>query len=135
MKEGVLLELDGYIHEDLAETADLDRGKLLKGKNLFITNAQMKAYGGGFDSIKELAMAVGAQKVESGSAKKGSGTPAASTVILGGDGSDPDALKLTEEEGRVVYQKTLLTQSVIRGELLVDEKEFKWQKAVKKGKK
>jgi hypothetical protein len=135
MSEGVLLELDGYIHEDLAETADLDRGKLLKGKTLFITNAQMKAYGGGFDSIKELAMAVGAQKVESGSAKKGSGTPAASTVILGGDGSDPDALKLTEEEGRVVYQKTLLTQSVIRGELLVDMKEFKWQKAVKKGKK
>jgi hypothetical protein len=60
--------------------------------------------------------------------------PAASTITLGGDGSDQDALKLTEED-RVVYQKGLLTQSVIKGELLVDDEEFKWQKAGKKGKK
>jgi hypothetical protein len=134
MKEGVLLELDGYIHEDLGEIADLDRGKLFKGKTLFITNAQTKGYGGGFDSIKELATAVGAQKVESGSAKKGSGTPAASTIILGGDGDDPDA-KILHQEGRAVYQKALLTQSVIKGELLVDDEELMWKPAPEKGKK
>ena len=134
MAQGVPLELDGYIHDDLAKTADLDRGKLFQGKTLFITDAQTKAYGDGFDNIKELATAVGARGVESGSAKKASSMPAGSTIILGGDGDDQDALKLTKED-RVVYQKSLLTQSVIKGELLVDEMEFKWQPAPTKGKK
>lgn len=133
MTEGVLLELDGYIHEDLPETTPSDRGELFKDKTLFITDAQVKAYGDGIKSIKELGLAAGARKVESGSAKKASSTPAASTIILGGDGNDQDAWKLTDED-RVVYQKGLLTQSVIKGELLVDEVEFKWQKAGKKGK-
>jgi hypothetical protein len=134
MTEGCLLELDGYIHEDLPETTPSDRGELFKDKTLFITDAQVKAYGDGIKNIKELALDAGARKVEFGSAKKASSMPAASTIILGGDGSDQHALKLTEED-RVVYQKGLLTQSVIKGELLVDDEEFKWQKAGKKGKK
>jgi hypothetical protein len=125
MKADQLLDLEGYTHEDLAKTADIDRGELFKGKTLFITDAQMKAYGDGVDNIKLLATAAGAWKVESGSVKKGSSMPAADTIFLGGDGNDPDALKLTQE-GRIVYQKALLTQSVIRGELLIDEDEFEW---------
>jgi hypothetical protein len=121
-----LLDLEAYIHDDLGETAHLDRGELLKGKTLFITDAQMKAYGGGVDNIKLLATAVGAWKVESGSVRKGSSMPAANTIFIGGDGNDPDALKLAKD-GRTVYQKTLLTHSVIKGELLIDEEELEWQ--------
>ena len=138
IKDGRLLDLDAYIHDDLAETADIDRGKLFEGRTLFITETQMKAYGGNVGSIKELATAAGAWKVESGSAKKASNMPPESTIFLGGDANDIDARKLTQE-GRTVYQKALLTQSVVRGELLVDEKELKWaptpEKRKKKGKK
>ena len=134
MKRDHLLELDGYIHDDLSETADIDRGKLFEGKILFITDAQTKAYGSGIDSIRELAAAVGAWKVESGSAKKASSMSPASTIFLGGDGNDHDAWLLAEEEGRTVYQKALLTQSVIRGELLVNEEELKWKPTSNTGK-
>jgi hypothetical protein len=126
MKADQFLDLEGYTHDDVGETADIDRGELLKDKTLFITDPQMKAYGGGVDNIRLLATAVGAWKVESGSVKKGSSMPAADTIFIGGDGNDPDALKLTNL-GRVVYQKTLLTQSVIQGELLIDDDELQWQ--------
>jgi hypothetical protein len=125
-----LLDPDTYIHEDLAETADIDRGELFTGKTLFITDALAKAYGTEIDNIKGLATAAGAWKVESGSVKKGIGMPAAGTIFLGGDGNDHDAMKL-REEGRTVYQKALLTHSVIKGELLVDEKELEWQETPK----
>lgn len=134
MKEDCLLDLDTYVHDDLAETAGINRGKLLEGRTLFITAAQTKAYGSAIDDIKELATAMGAWKVESGSSKKGSMTEA-STILLGGDGNDRDASNLVKEEGRTVYQKALLTQSVIRGELLVDEEELKWRPTPTTGKK
>lgn len=70
IKADTLLDLEEYTHEDLGETAHINRGELLKGKTLFITDAQMKAYGGGVDNIKLLASAVGAWKVESGSVRK-----------------------------------------------------------------
>jgi hypothetical protein len=91
MKDDRFLDLDPYIHEDLPENADINRGELFKGKTLFITDAQMKAYGGGADDIKALATAAGAWKVESGSVKKGSSMSAANTIFLGGDGNDQDA--------------------------------------------
>jgi hypothetical protein len=56
------------------------------------------------------------------------------TIFLGDDGDDPDALKLMQEDGRTVYRKNLLTQSIIRGELLIDEEEFKWKPRTAKGK-
>ena len=120
MKDDRFLDLDDYIHDDLAETAGIDRGELFKKKTLFITDAQMKAYGEGIGDIKGLATAVGAWKVESGSVRKGSSMPAAGTIFLGGDCNDQDALNLTKA-GHIVYQKALLTQSIIKGELLVDD--------------
>ena len=134
MKDDRFLDLDDYIHDDLAETAGIDRGELFKKKTLFITDAQMKAYGEGIGDIKGLATAVGAWKVESGSVKKGSSMPAAGTIFLGGDCNDQDALNLTKA-GHIVYQKALLTQSIIKGELLVDDEELKWQPTPEKAKK
>ena len=59
----------------------------------------------------------------------------AATIFLGLDSDDPDAQTLTQKDGRAVYQKNLLTQSVLRGELLLDNDEFKWNSKPDKGKK
>jgi len=135
MEQNQLLDLDGYVHDDLAPTMDIDRNKLLEGKALYVTSALEKAYGDGFTHIKELAAALGAHRVEVGSAKKTSGMSDAATIFLGLDSDDPDAQTLTQKDGRAVYQKNLLTQSVLRGELLLDNDEFKWNSKPGKGKK
>lgn len=139
MSQGELVDLDPYVHDDLADTVDVNRSKLFEGKSLFITHALMVKYGDGFADIKELATDVGALRVETGATKKATSMSASSTIILGADGDDPGALKLTQEDGRIVYQKDLLTQSIIRGALLCDDDEFHWKPSTtgtgKKGKK
>jgi hypothetical protein len=135
MAQDKLLDLDNYIHDDLSETMTINRSKLFDGKALFVTSALEKTYGQGFSDIKELATAVGSHRVDSGTAKKASGLSDSATIFLAVDGNDPDAQKLTQEEGRTVYQKHLLTQSIIRGELLTDSDEFKWSPKTAKGKK
>jgi len=138
MEQNQLLDLDDYVHDDLGPTIGIDRSKLLAGKALFITSALVKAYGDGFTHIMELAAALGAHRVEVGAAKKASGWSDNATIFLGLDGDDPDARLLTEDQGRTVYQKNLLTQSTLRGELLLDNNEFKWSSKpgkAKKGKK
>lgn len=138
MEQGQLLDVDEYVHDDLAPTMGIDRSKLLEGKALFITSALEKVYGDSFGHLKELAAALGAHRVEVGPAKKTNGMSDAATIFLGRDGDDPDAQKLTEEDGRAVYQKNLLTQSILQGELLLDHDEFKWSPKpgkVKKGRK
>lgn len=135
MQQDQLLELDDYVHDDLADTMHINRSKLLSGKALFVTPALAKAYGSGFAHIKELAAAVGAHRVESGPAHKATLLSHSATIFLGLDGDDPDAQRLKEEDGRTVYQKDLLTQSIIRGELLTDGDEFMWKATPAKGKK
>lgn len=135
MKQDQLLDLDGYVHDDLAHTMNIKRNKLLEGKALFVTTALEKAYGDGFAHIKELAAALGAHHVHSGAAKNASGMSDVATIFLGYDSDDADAKKLTEEYGRTVYQKTLLAQSTLQGELLLDHDEFKWDSKPVKGKK
>ena len=135
MEQGQLLDLDDYVHDDLGPTMDIDRSNLLEGKALFITSALEKKYGEGFASVKELATIMGAHHVEVGAAKKTHGMSDATTIFLGLDSDDPDARKLAHEDGRSVYQKNLLTQSILRGELLLDHDEFRWSSLSNKGKK
>lgn len=135
MEQNQLLDLDDYVHDDLAPTMSVDRSKLLQGKALFITSALEKVYGDSFAHLKELAATVGAHRVEVGTAKKASGLSDAATIFLGRDGDDPDAQQLAAVDGRAVYQKNLLTQSILRGELLLEHEEFKWSSKPGKGKK
>jgi hypothetical protein len=136
MKQDQLLDLDGYVHDDLVDTMAISRSRLFGGKALFITKALEKTYGQGFADIKELATTVGSHSVEFGSSLKANSMHMSNstTIFLGDDGDDPDALKLMQEDGRTVYRKNLLTQSIIRGELLIDEEEFKWKPRTAKGK-
>jgi hypothetical protein len=127
MEHGELLDLDDYVHDDLAHTMSVDRSKLLNGKSLFISSALERVYGDSFAHLKELAAALGAHRVEVGAANKTHGMSDAATIFLGRDGDDPDAKKLMEEDGRVVYHKNLLTQSILQGELLLDHDEYKWK--------
>lgn len=134
MSQDQLLDLEPYIHDDLRDTASVNRSKLFAGKTLFFTSALKSSYGDdSFANVEQLATEAGATNVESGTAKKAVGK-SASTIFLGLEGDDKDALVLTEE-GRTVYQKDLLTQSIIRGELLTDGEEFTWQSGSTKGRK
>jgi hypothetical protein len=137
MAQDKLLDLDDYVHDDLAETRTINRSKLFEGKTLFITSALEKAYGQKFADVKELATAVGSHRVDSGTAKKANslGLSDSTTIFLAVNGDDPDAQKLAQEGGRIVYQKDLLTQSILRGELLTDSAEFMWNLKAAKGKK
>lgn len=134
MSQDQLLDLEPYIHDDLRDTATINRSKLFAGKTLFFTSALKASYGERFEDVDQLATEAGATNVEFGTAKKAVGKSSASTIFLGLEGDDRDALILTEE-GRTVYQKDLLTQSIIRGELLCDGEDFTWQSGSAKGRK
>ena len=137
---GHLLDPDGYIHEDLADTAELSRSKLFRGKTLFFTDKLVKDYGAaGWANIEILAQEAGASHVEKGTASKGGKKKGQGNVIFfGSDESDSDVKRLIEEYDRTVYHKDLLTQSILRGAVDLDDEALKLAveaSPVKKGKK
>lgn len=130
-----LLDLDDYIHDDLVETGHINRSKLFAGKTLFITDKLKAFYHHGFADIEQMATEAGATRIMSGSASKVNGKSDPSMILLGNETDDKDALSLVQEHGLKVYTKDLLTQSIIRGELLCDDDEFTWKPNAAKGKK
>lgn len=124
---GELLATSDYFHKDLAPTKIADRRSLFKGKTLFFTTLLQQGYGKGWDDVKALATDAGAARVEKGTARKGAElTPRKDIIFFGNEKGDFDAISLVETEGKAVYHKDMLTQSILRGELL-DNDEFKLQ--------
>lgn len=135
MSQNQLLDLEPYIHDDLQETSTINRSKLFTGKTLFFTSALKTSYGDDFTNIKQLATEAGATNVEHGTSKKALAMSPGSTILLGLEGDDRDAFVLSQEEGRTVYQKNLLTQSILRARLLCEGEEFAWEDRSVKGRK
>lgn len=125
---GHLLDPSDYIHPDLAATANTDRHSLFQGKTLFFTHSLYRKYGAeGWASIEALAKDAGAARVEQGTARKGlEVTPRDEVIFFGSGKGDLDAISLMESEGKDVFLRDMLTQSVLRGRLLVDDDEFKF---------
>ena len=121
-----ILLVEPYVHDDLAETINNDRRKLFVGKTVFFIMNLKASHGKAFASVEALATECGATRVESGSATKGGDKSGADDIIfLGKEDGDAVAQELMTDYKVTVYNKVLLMQSIIRGQLLLDEEGFK----------
>lgn len=140
---GSWLDPADYVHEEVADTLDLDRSKLFKGMKMYFTVAARNAYGSeGWSNIDALArtvvrtacnLATQPRALHPADMSRGMDN----TVFIGLNDNE-DAVSLHNAHGKTVYHKDLLTQSVLRGELDLDSTEFKLELATttaKKGRK
>ncbi|GAB1736474.1 hypothetical protein NU219Hw_g7624t1 [Hortaea werneckii] len=124
-EEGQLLEPDDYVHEALQDTMQTDRSTLFKGYRLYFTKQLAASYGSGWQSIRSLCNEAGADHVESGNATSGHSWAAlGNTLFFGATPDNLDLKILSQEKGHVVYNRNMLTQSVLDGELKLDNDEF-----------
>ncbi|EME49625.1 hypothetical protein DOTSEDRAFT_49850 [Dothistroma septosporum NZE10] len=113
---GNLLEIDAYIHKEVRDAIMTDRRALFRGKILFFTRGAKISYGdNGWGEIAEMARDMGATSVESGSATTGDEiTPKERVVFVGIDIDDKDVVALIKDHGRIVYSKTMFTETIIK---------------------
>ncbi|KAI6840523.1 hypothetical protein KC340_g2890 [Hortaea werneckii] len=124
-EEGQLLEPDDYVHEALQDTIKTDRSILFSGYRLYFTKQLVASYGSGWQSIQTLCVEVGADSVESGNAASGHSRAAlGKTLFFGATPDDLDLKILSQEKGHNVYNRNMLTQSVMDGELNLDNDDF-----------
>ncbi|KAI7222471.1 hypothetical protein KC333_g1088 [Hortaea werneckii] len=124
-EEGQLLEPDDYVHEALQDTIRTDRSTLFKGYRLYFTKQLAASYGNGWQSIQTLCEEAGADHVEGGNAASGHSWAAlGKTLFFGATPDDLDLKILSQEKGHVIYNKNMLTQSVLDGELKLDNDDF-----------
>ena len=124
-EEGQLLEPDDYVHEALQDTVKTDRSILFRGYRLYFTKDLVASYGGGWESIQTLCIEAGADSIESGNTASGHSWAAlGKTLFFGATPDDLDLKILSQEKGHVVYNKNMLTQSVMDGELKLDNDDF-----------
>ncbi|KAI7614049.1 hypothetical protein KC346_g7096, partial [Hortaea werneckii] len=124
-EEGQLLEPDDYVHEALQDTIKTDRSTLFRGYRLYFTKQLVASYGSGWESIQTLCHETGADGVESGNAASGNSWAAlGKTLFFGATPDDLDLKILSQEKGHVVYNRNMPTQSVLDGELKLDNDDF-----------
>ncbi|KAL1639880.1 hypothetical protein SLS58_007467 [Diplodia intermedia] len=118
----------GDDEERVNNILNIDRSELFKGKVLFFTSAARKEYGNGFGEIEKIAKACGA-KIMSKSAREYK--HAENNIILATDHGDLEAMALMgndkTEEGHPCYSKELISMSVLRGSLDLENDEYKIQ--------
>ncbi|GME57684.1 brct domain protein [Neofusicoccum parvum] len=116
----------GDNEEDVSETLDIDRAELFKNRSFFITPALKKEYGSGYGDVEKILKAAGA-KVISKAAREYKHTE--NTIILASEHGDLEAMTLSgtdkDEERRQCYTKDLISMSVLRGFLDIENEEFK----------
>ncbi|KAI7283395.1 hypothetical protein KC345_g2994 [Hortaea werneckii] len=124
-EEGQLLEPDDYVHEALQDTIKTERSTLFKGCRLYFTKQLAASYGSGWQSIQTLCIEAGADAVESGNAASGNSWAAlGKTLFFGATLDDLDLKILSQEKGHVVYNRNMVTQSVMDGELKLENDDF-----------
>ncbi|KAK3722502.1 hypothetical protein LTR37_002494 [Vermiconidia calcicola] len=126
-KAGHFLEPEDFVHPKLKGTLGHDRKNLFHGKNLFFTSTLVTAvYGGtGWDEIQELVKEAGASSVEKGNSGTFGSSRGSNETICFGTSPDPDVGRLMSQYGCTVYSKSLLTHSILTGELDLEDDEYK----------
>ncbi|KAK5114084.1 hypothetical protein LTR62_002653 [Meristemomyces frigidus] len=126
-EQGQLLDPPDYIHPSLGNETNLDRSVLFRGSTIFFTKKLVAEYGSEFTNVKALALEAGASLAENGSAAKGYTTSkvAKQTIFLGSTHEDKDVAELMVEHGFKVYHKDLLTESVLRGVLDLEDEQYR----------
>ena len=123
---GELLDPSNFIHQEVADTRDIDRRKLFFGKIVYFTNAAVKDYGdANWSEMKALVTEAGASSVESGTGDKGGKMTGRNSIIFFGTKPDKDATVLIEDYSRVVFHKDLIKEAVVSGELDLEDSRHK----------
>ncbi|OJD34251.1 brct domain protein [Diplodia corticola] len=118
----------GDDEERVNKILNIDRSELFKDKVMFFTSATRKEYGNGFGDIEKIVKACGA-KIISKSAREYK--HAGNNIILATDHGDLEVMALMGsdriEGGHPCYSKELISMSVLRGSLDLENEEFKIQ--------
>ncbi|USW46784.1 Putative BRCT domain superfamily protein [Septoria linicola] len=139
-QEGELQNADEYIHRDL-EDIDVEpatRRSLFAGKTLFFTVEAARSYHHEWSDIQDIASAAGAMEIVLGGAGKGSSLrPKDHVLMFGVDDAADDIAEALIENGRTVFNKTVLAQWIIHGDIELDDDSTKLTLPLggKKGKK
>lgn len=133
---GELLNPSDFVHEILEDSITHDRRRIFSGRHLLLTNALVVNYGDGWADIQEVAKEAGASEVDKVAFNKSSSLGDRDDVVFFGLAKgDNDVSRLIKDHGRTVYAKDLLTESIVAGELDLDNGDYKLSAAapVKKG--
>ncbi|KAJ9632159.1 hypothetical protein H2203_000562 [Taxawa tesnikishii (nom. ined.)] len=115
-----LVSPNDYLPEELRGRMDIDRTKLLAGKTIYLTPALKKEYGKeGFSNFSKIAKLAGAETIKE---HKGEGADSES-ILLGLDHDDSGAQSLIKEGSRCL-KKEVISTSIIKGELDLENSEF-----------
>ncbi|CAK4033907.1 Hypothetical predicted protein [Lecanosticta acicola] len=108
----------------VANGRDRNRSSLFSGLTMFFTE---KASLSGFEGIKTLITDAGVTRIETGTLSKGTSLTPKNRVIFLAEKGDDEGTELVKRLGSNdrVYERSLLTQSILRGELDLDSDEFK----------
>lgn len=130
-KAGRLLDPSDFNPADL--DADTPRDTLLSGKHVVITEQLKTEYGSGYREVAELAKLAGAESVTS-KPTRGCKSEPDESIVLGLEKEDLEARNFFEH-GYICYTKDLLSTSILRGELRLDDDEFKMKMSSSQAKK
>lgn len=126
-KEGRILDPESFIHPNQQnDVTPADRRSLFAKSHVFFTLEAAHNYMD-WQAVEEIVKGAGALSVTSGSAQKGHDLTPKDRVIFFGEDNDRDkhAHSLIANHGRIVYHKTMLAQSIIRGAIDLDSVEFR----------
>lgn len=125
-KAGELLDPAEFVHAEVADTMDIDRRQIFSGKILYFTNKAVEEYGSdNWLSIKELGTEAGAISVDSGTGGKGGAMTSKGTIIYIGTAEDPDATTLIEDYNCAVYNKDIIRDAVVAGEIDLEDEQYR----------
>ncbi|KAF4544776.1 BRCT domain-containing protein [Lasiodiplodia theobromae] len=114
---------------------NVDRSELFKGKCFFFTSATRKEYGSGFSDIEKIVQACGAKVMAKSAREYKHGD---NNIIVATD-HDLEAMSLTgadkDGEYRQCYSKELISMSVLRGSLDLENEDFLIQPSSSQSKK
>ncbi|KAF2151105.1 hypothetical protein K461DRAFT_314023 [Myriangium duriaei CBS 260.36] len=113
-----LLDPDPFIIESLRTEKAEDRRELFAGKTVIFTPAAKKSYAKGYDAIRDILKAAGADKVDFKPAQEVE--TSTSVIVIGSENEDGDALALLQKD-LICYKKDLIAASLMQAELLTED--------------
>ncbi|KAF2483933.1 hypothetical protein BDY17DRAFT_294659 [Neohortaea acidophila] len=121
--QGELQDPLDYLHKTVEPNATHDKSRIFAGKHLFFTRAAVANYGAGWKDIQDVAKEAGASEVGKLDFDRSSHLHERDDVVFFGTvKGDEDVAELIKEYGRDVYSKDLFTDSIIAGELKLEQK-------------
>ncbi|KAF1983174.1 hypothetical protein K402DRAFT_396882 [Aulographum hederae CBS 113979] len=104
----------------MSDTVGKGRQRLFKGKTVYMTPGLKRDYGGGYKDVVKIIQACGGSVISKAARNLVENDD---TIVIGLEDGDRDAEALAED-GWTCYSKEILSLSIIRGELDLEDDEF-----------